>query len=171
MISDLKEFWTLAHKHFDTRWVSCSEPKHILSRLGVDLEGVESVLEIGPGWLHLANYLSATGRRVVIHDIVALDDPRYVAELPLKAPVDIAIAHLVLQHVRHGRALVEKVLASLVPGGTFYFDAIAADYNGPGIAAELANGTSFPFEPWDLVDERYEVIGSPGYFFCKARRK
>jgi hypothetical protein len=119
--------------------------------------------------MHLADHLTALGKRVVVHDIVTLGDPRYVATLPLVEHVDIAIAHLVLQHVPDNRLLFIKVLESLVPGGYFYFDAIAENYNGPGIADELASGTSFPFDGWDLVNTMKEV--EPGYFFCVAVRK
>jgi SAM-dependent methyltransferase len=149
--------------------VTSSDPEHVLSRLGVNLEGVRAVLEVGPGFMHLADYLTALGKRVVVHDIVAIDDSRYVSDLPLKYPVDAAIAHLVLQHVEDNLGMYLDVLGSLRPGGKFYFDAISDDYEGPGIADELANGTSFPFRAWDLVDTKKEV--EPGYFFCVAVKK
>jgi hypothetical protein len=170
MVSDLRQFWASAHEQRNPRWVTSSDPVFVLSRLGVNLDGVGSVLDVGPGFMHMANHLSALGKRVVVHDIVSLDDPRFVPQLPLDIPVDIAIAHLVLQHVKDHRDLALNVMASLVPGGTFYFDAVAENCNNPGMTEEFETGTSFPFQAWDLVDTRKEEAGSPGYFFCKATR-
>lgn len=166
---DLKDFWTLAHKHRDARWLALSEPKNVIERLGIDLDSFQSILEVGPGVLYVADYLESLGKRVVLHDIVALEDPRYVAQLPLLQTVDAALAHLVLQHVPTDaqRELVLGVLWSLHPGGKFYFDAVTEEcHDNAELAKEFAVGTSFPFIAWEFVTSKREV--SPGYFFCVA---
>ncbi len=165
-----RDFWTGAHKARDQRWLAFSEPTNVVSRLGVNLDGVKSILEVGPGILLVADYLESIGKRVVVHDIVTIDDPRYVAELPLKEKVDAALAHLVLQHVpaKDHHRLVGNIVASLKPGGCFYFDAVTDNTSAnPALELEYRTGTSFPFTAWDLVTSKREV--DPGYFFCIAR--
>ncbi len=163
----LKAFWTSAHERSDGRWVTGTAPEVVLTRLGVDLTGVESALEIGPGCGHLAEHLREMGKRVVVHDIVPLDVPGFVADLPLSEKVDVAIANLVIQHVFDHERLIRAVLESLVPRGTFYFDVVTRNYTLAGIAEEFASGKSFPFAAWDLVTESNEL--APGWFACVAR--
>ena len=168
MTLDLPRFWAEEHKKNDNRWVSSSDPEIILSRLDIYLGGIKSVLEIGPGRMRLANYLSSKVDRVVLHDLVTLDDIRFVPTLPLEVPVELAIAHLVIQHVPNHRELIASVVASLVPGGKFYYDVVTSDFAEPHMDAEFNAGLSFPFDAWDLVNEKREI--SDGYYFCISER-
>lgn len=164
---DLKEFWTENHRTRNARWLAFSDPNIVLSRFNIWPRTFESVLEVGPGVMYLADHLSGMGKKVFVHDIVEIDDPRYVAKLPMKEKVDIAIAHLVFQHVPRDQQLdlLVGVLGSLKLGGKFYFDAVTDKcHDNPELHREFESGTSFPFAPWELVSERQEV--SPGYFFC-----
>ena len=166
---NLVGFWTDAHRRRDPRWLALSEPHGVIARLGVDLSDVDSILEIGPGVGLVADHLTNLGKRVIIHDIVDLDDDRYVATLPLESPVDAALAHLVFQHVPQSeqRGLIQGVLSSLKPGRNFYFDVCTEDTSENAVLAEeYADGLSFPFAAWDLVSMSRRV--APGYFFCVA---
>ena len=169
MITDLKEFWTKEHRGHSDRWVSASDPVKVIERLGVNLDGVKSVLEVGPGRLLLANLLESMGKRVVLYDLVELDDPRYVSKLPLDEPVDLAIAHLVFQHVpqQDHHNLIRDVISSLRPGGKFHYDVVAADRPDPALLNEFTLGTSFPFTAWDLITDKREIM--PGYYFCVSQ--